>query len=148
LNELISSCVQQHQEFAFRKEINIYLRLHDEIIVQADINMINSVVRNLLNNALKFTMKYGSIYITSKIIKEHVIIYFSDTGIGIPEDSLYKIFQNNNYTTTGTKGERGTGLGLQICKHFLTRNKGNLYINSQPGIGTDACFSLPKKERK
>ena len=142
LCELIASCVTQQLEFASKKNIKIYSAVCENLYIKADINMVNSVLRNLLNNAIKFTPKEGQIIISSKKYNDFVLIYIMDTGIGITKEEFNQLFCADNFSTPGTQNERGTGLGLQICRDFLITNGGALYINSQPGIGTDVCFKL------
>ena len=108
--------------------------------------MINTVIRNLLSNAIKFSENDGTINISCKSENDQILIKIKDDGIGIsPQDQkrLFKIDQY--YSTTGTEGETGTGLGLIICKEFVEKNKGKITVESKLGKGTVFSVYLPKE---
>jgi signal transduction histidine kinase len=108
--------------------------------------MITLVLRNLLSNAIKYTPEKGCIEVGARKDDAGVAIFVKDTGMGIPPDALEKIQQSNFYTTKGTAGEAGTGLGLMLCKEFVARNGGALSIDSTPGKGSTFTFTLPSDE--
>ncbi len=115
-------------------------------IAYADTNMIRSIIRNLVMNAVKFTAKGGTVTIDARNEGSAVVISVSDTGIGIPEANRAKLFSLDGVTTTGTKQEKGTGLGLLLCKEFVDRNKGTIWFDTEEGKGTTFHFSLPVNE--
>ena len=125
-------------------EKNLELELPEaEYIVYADRNMTDLVLQNLISNAIKYCNQGDSITacITNKNGAADISI--KDTGIGIPEDKLNKIFADSFYTTEGTANEKGTGLGLMLCKDFVERNQGVLTLESEFGKGTTISFTLP-----
>lgn len=130
---------------ALRKNINIINRLQDtEVTAMADHNTINSVIMNLLSNAIKFTEPGGIIEISAHAEGEHVRISIRDNGIGIPEQDLQKLFRIDiRHSTKGTSKEKGTGLGLILCKELVENNGGQISVESTPGRGSTFSFTLP-----
>jgi ligand-binding sensor domain-containing protein/signal transduction histidine kinase/CheY-like chemotaxis protein/AraC-like DNA-binding protein len=111
----------------------------------ADYNMIDTVIRNIISNSIKFTEYNGSITISSTETEENVEIKVSDTGVGMTRDQLQKLFSlDKNNISVGTAGEKGTGLGLVISQEFININRGQIKVESQPGKGTDFYVILPK----
>jgi signal transduction histidine kinase len=109
-----------------------------------DKDMLNLVLRNLVSNAIKFTPQKGNIKIGVHENCTLVEVFVQDNGTGISPEALKKINGNDFYSTKGTASESGTGLGLKLCKEFMIRNGGQLYIESKPGKGSTFSFSLPK----
>ncbi len=110
-----------------------------------DNHMINTVIRNLLSNAIKFSNNNGTIGISCKPEKNQILIKIEDNGIGIPPQDLNRLFKiDQYYSTTGTEGETGTGLGLIICKEFVEKNHGKISVESKLGEGTVFKVYLPK----
>src|ERR1700754_1953277 len=126
------------------KNIYIQSKIDRPVFVYADRDMINLVLRNLLSNAIKFTPEEGSICIEAREMRSHIEVLVQDTGTGISQEGLQKLMEENYYTTRGTEGEAGTGLGLMLCKEFLSRNGGRMRIESEPGKGSTFAFTLPK----
>jgi signal transduction histidine kinase len=120
---------------------------HSEVAninIYADPDMIKTVLRNLVSNAIKFTNKYGLINIKSVQADSELIISVSDNGIGITPDNLTKLFKNSEIITTkGTADETGTGLGLLLCKEFVETHGGKIWVESEPGKGCEFKFTLP-----
>ncbi|MGC6431746.1 MAG: tetratricopeptide repeat-containing sensor histidine kinase [Jejuia sp.] len=114
----------------------------------ADKSMIEIVIQNLLANALKFSRKGDSITVSNHISNGSCVISIADTGIGIPEHSLDKLFKSNTYTTMGTNNEKGTGLGLSICKELVELNGGKIWVESKVNIGSTFYVQLPKTKPK
>jgi signal transduction histidine kinase len=111
----------------------------------ADKNIISTVVRNLLNNALKFTNTGGGVEIHAHEIGNNIEVSISDTGIGIDANDLGKLFQlNSSLLNKGTANEEGTGLGLLLCKEFIEKNGGRIWVSSSKGKGSTFYFTLPK----
>jgi signal transduction histidine kinase len=133
----------------FRKEIeNKSLVLNNlmikEYYVFADLDQFNVILRNLISNAIKFTPEHGKISVSSKKQKSNVLIIISDTGVGMTEETIKKIFINTeHFTTFGTNMEKGTGLGLRLAKQMAGMNNGDIYVKSQLGKGTEFIIELP-----
>jgi signal transduction histidine kinase len=126
---------------------HIYIRsgIERPVYVYADRDMINLVLRNLLSNAIKFTPEEGTVSIDAREMRSHIEIFVHDTGTGISQDNLQKLMvEDIYYTTKGTDGEAGTGLGLMLCKEFLSKNGGHMHVQSEPGKGSTFSFTLPK----
>jgi two-component system, sensor histidine kinase and response regulator len=101
-------------------------------------------LRNLVSNAIKFTPEKGTVTISLQLKKSMAEISVRDTGVGISPEAMEKINQNTYFTTKGTSKEAGTGLGLMLCKEFLSKNEGRLNISSEPGCGSIFSFTIPK----
>ena len=129
---------------AYAKNITIYDSTVDHITVYADIDMLKTVLLNLVSNAIKFTNNGGEININAKVNSADVTISVSDNGIGIAPDELSKLFDISEVLTTkGTAGETGTGLGLLLCKEFVGKHGGKIWVESEVGNGSDFIFTLP-----
>jgi signal transduction histidine kinase len=128
------------------KQILIDNTASTPVIAMADKEMIGLVLRNLLTNAVKFTPQGGKITIGVNACEDFVEVYVQDTGTGISKEALQKINENNYFTTKGTASESGTGLGLMLCRDFLSRNSGQLFIESKIGEGSTFSFTLPAGE--
>ncbi|MEM6801913.1 MAG: tetratricopeptide repeat protein [Bacteroidota bacterium] len=125
------------------KEIVLTEEIPDEQMVMADESALHGTFRNLLSNAIKFTPQGGEIHISAHPYQEELRVKIQDSGTGIPEKHLEKIFSLDGTTQTGTEGEKGTGLGLILCKEMIKLNKGKLSVKSKVGEGTRVEFSLP-----
>lgn len=126
------------------KDLHINNQVDYECIAYADYEMTKTIIRNLIGNAIKFTPKKGSITITCNKCNGELIISVKDSGIGIPQDKLDKLFQDNFFTTQGLNKEKGTGLGLKICKEFIEKNNGRIWVESKLEQGTTFFFTLPE----
>ena len=131
---------------AVKKNIQLINQVDDQIKVYADINMMTSVIQNLVSNALKFTHNDG----TGKVILraeeegQHVHIYIQDTGLGMTKTQIETLFEPKiTFSRQGTLGEKGTGLGLVLCKRFIDLNQGSVSVHSKEGEGTLFKVSLP-----
>jgi len=111
--------------------------------VYADKCMIEIVIQNLLTNAVKFTNTGDSITISNKSKDGKALFCVEDTGIGISKENQSKLFENNTFTTTGTKNEKGTGLGLSICKDLVKMNNGKIWVESTLNVGSKFYVELP-----
>lgn len=131
-----------------KKNIVINNNLHHSLQVYADLNMIRSVYRNLFTNAIKFTGVGGSITLNAFSANRQIIISVADTGVGIPADNRDHMFTLSSVTTPGTRQEKGTGLGLLLCKEFIEKNGGRIWFESEEGMGTTFFFSLPQSQEK
>lgn len=129
------------------KEISIKNNIPQNLYANADIDMVNTIVRNLISNALKFTIVGGEINIGGKenIEEETVTIWVEDSGLGISPEKLATIFEaGKNKSVKGTDGEIGTGLGLVICKDFVEKNNGTITVTSNLGKGSTFTITLPR----
>lgn len=145
LQDISILCIQGIETTSSRKSIQIINEIDKNICVFADTNLLMSVFRNLLNNAVKFTRPGGTIRLGAEDKEDRVCIFVSDSGIGIPEERIPTLFRMDELkTTTGTEGEKGTGLGLVICKDFIERMGGSLEVESREGKGSVFRFCLPK----
>jgi signal transduction histidine kinase len=146
IGSMTAQVIQLLQLQADAKQINIQSNIDATAIVKADKDMINLVLRNLLSNAIKFTATKGSIEIGINDLNDCVEVFIKDNGQGISPESLRALSHNNYFTTYGTAKEPGTGLGLMLCKEFLLKNGGQLFIESEPGSGSTFSFTLPRPE--
>jgi signal transduction histidine kinase len=126
------------------KNIRIINNIKKNVMVTGQQDMLQLVLRNLVSNAIKFTPENGCVHIGVESGKENVEVYVKDSGIGLSESDLEKINHNEYFTTRGTSSEKGTGLGLMLCKEFLAKNHGTLHITSEQGIGSRFSFRLQK----
>jgi len=126
-----------------QKGITLRNNLEGTLDAFADLNMMRSVLRNLLTNAIKFTKPDGVITINAYRVDNRIIISVSDTGVGIPSSNRKRLFTLTSITTAGTHQEKGTGLGLILCKEFVEKNRGKIWFETEEGIGTTFYFSLP-----
>jgi signal transduction histidine kinase len=126
------------------KNLTIHYSSADHIKVFADVDMLKAVLRNLVSNAIKFTNSGGKININAEQNSENVTVSVSDNGVGIPSDNLIKLFDISEVLSTkGTEEETGTGLGLLLCKEFVEKHGGKIWVESVVGKGSDFKFTLP-----
>jgi len=145
LTEKVNSIISILQNNIQKKEIQVYNLIDKSIAVIADKTMLNSIIENLLSNAIKFTPEHGEIVFSALQINDFVKISVKDSGIGIPPEGLDRIFKiDHKYTTAGTRKEKGTGLGLILCKEMVEINKGSIEVESIVGKGTTFIVTLPK----
>jgi signal transduction histidine kinase/Tfp pilus assembly protein PilF len=144
LHEIIKDNVNLVQNNARDKNIKLVDSVDDDLAVWADRNMTDTVIRNLLSNALKYTEQGGEI-ILSNYLKDHkVYISVKDNGVGIADENKRKIFQTDSlHSTYGTMDEKGSGLGLLLCKEFVEKQGGEIFFESERGKGSVFTFSLP-----
>jgi len=144
LKTIIHNTSELYHEIAKNKNITIQNNVISDITVYCDINMIQTVLRNLISNAIKFTNAEGTVTLNSIERNSQVEIQVSDSGIGIiPENIPYIFSIEKNISTPGTKGEKGTGLGLMLCKELIEKQGGKIWVESEVGKGTTFKFTLP-----
>ncbi|MEN8120921.1 MAG: sensor histidine kinase [Bacteroidota bacterium] len=144
LHELIAENIDLVKPEVQQKQIKITTQIPKNLKIYADSYMMDTIVRNLLGNAIKFTDENGNINIIAKSLKDRTIITISDTGIGIKQENVNKLFRiEHNYFALGTNGERGSGLGLILCKEFIDKHKGEIHVESIQGKGSIFKLSLP-----
>lgn len=116
--------------------------------VYADKSMVEIIIQNLITNAVKFSRVGDVITISNKEHHGKSLLCVADTGVGISKENLKKLFQNNNFTTIGTENEKGTGLGLTICKELVELNHGRIWVESTENLGTKFYVELPKTKNE
>ncbi len=130
---------------AEKKNITLSCEINEPVNANADMNMVTTVLRNLVSNAIKFTPEGGKISVAAKEKEEVVEVSVRDTGVGISLENQDKLFkEDSKFTTLGTGQEKGTGLGLILCKEFVERHGGEIWVESREGEGTTFNFTLPK----
>lgn len=149
VNSLINDSVSTLNHLAIKKNIKLINNSNEKDCIEVDVNMLNTSLNNVINNAIKFSHQYSSIQINTFEEKinnlDYIAIEVKDSGVGIEDDRLEKLLSLEfNSSTLGTNNEEGSGLGLILTKEFVEKNKGQLRIMSQLGIGTSIIISLPK----
>lgn len=146
LSEVVKQVIDLHGIIAEKKQVTIENTITDSTRVYADRNMIHTVIRNLISNAIKFSHKGGKVYLSAFENGEMTEIVIRDDGIGMSRENLSMLFRiDTYYSTAGTSGESGTGLGLIICKEFVEKNNGRIRATSMAGQGTAISFTLMRK---
>jgi two-component system, sensor histidine kinase and response regulator len=145
LPEELKILILHLQHLAEDKNINLQLEVPDGLLVFADANMLQTILRNLVTNAIKFSAVGQTVKITARERAGKVYISVSDEGVGINARTIKKLLENNmeNITTFGTNGEKGSGLGLSISIEFIQQHGGELQIESEEGRGSTFTFSVP-----
>lgn len=140
----INEVKQLFNDTALQKSLTIEIKSQENLQVYADKDMINTVLRNLISNAIKYSQTGGIITISIEKRKNELIVIVADNGIGIQKERIDRLFTViDNYSTPGTRNEKGTGLGLILCKEFIEKHHGNIWVESKLGIGSSFGFSLP-----
>lgn len=142
--ELIEDILKIYTDLAKEKSIQLCNNIPENLYFVCDRHHADLIIRNCINNALKFTHEKGRISIESTINHEFVNIIIVDNGTGIAKEKICSLFSiEKHFSEQGTKGEKGTGLGLLLCKEFITKNNGNIHINSKLNQGTELILSFP-----
>lgn len=127
-----------------KKEIDFQNLIPENLELVCDYNMLSTVFRNLISNAIKFTPRNGKVLVGSQIMDNEVVFFVQDSGIGIPKEMIPNLFKVGAKTSRpGTEGEASTGLGLILCKEYIERHKGKIWVESEEGKGTKFLFSIP-----
>lgn len=149
LSNVLQENYNLHRTPAERKGVHLSATIPENLLVFGDREMINTVVRNLVGNAVKFTEKDKRVEISIKEEDHSIIVIVNDQGIGISEENLNKLFRiDEKFKTRGTSGEKGTGLGLILCKDFVEKNGGKILVKSILGEGSEFGFTIPKQNRQ
>ncbi|MCU0436980.1 MAG: hybrid sensor histidine kinase/response regulator [Raineya sp.] len=143
LQEILHTTIELLKPIALAKKITISYQDIQDVIVEADKEMLKTVIRNLISNAIKFCSANDTIEIKTLTSNNQVTIFCNDTGIGISQENLEKIFGKGQLSTQGTNNELGTGLGLLLCKSFVEANGGNIGVTSQENKGSSFWFTVP-----
>ncbi len=148
LKSLVKNSIDIIEERAIEKNIKIITNI-DNINVEINKSSIKTVIRNLLTNSIKFSIKDSEVNISSRILQESNFLEISvkDNGVGIPEHNIDKLFKiESSFSTYGTNREKGTGLGLILCKNLVKKNGGNIWVESKENKGSTFFFTLPIKK--
>ncbi len=146
LKDIIRDNINLFSANAREKGIEINDRVNEQLVVWGDVNMTNTIIRNLLSNAIKYTDSGGSVELLSDEQNGMVEISVADDGTGISGEDQKKLFRVDSvYTTHGTHDEKGSGLGLLLCKEFVEKQGGTIRLSSRKGKGSVFTFSIPKK---
>lgn len=143
VNALINDVIQLLRLQAEAKKIYVEAKMSSSVYVYADREMVHLVLRNLLSNAIKFTPENGAIQLGASDAGSYVEVFVQDTGTGMDAATLKKVNASNYFSSRGTSNEPGTGLGLMLCREFLNKNGGKMYVESEPGKGSVFSFTLP-----
>ena len=144
LSEVVAGNLNLMQTTAQKKGIHLQTDPNGNLRVYADKNMLDSVLRNLISNAIKFTPSGGSVVVGASERGDHAEVSVRDNGIGMSPSTLQHLFRLDAYhTTPGTDAEKGNGLGLILCKEFVEKNGGTLRVESTEGQGTTFRFTVP-----
>jgi signal transduction histidine kinase len=143
LNEIVNEKLYLFLTIAQHKNITLVNELMPNTQVFVDENHVNIILQNLLSNALKFTYSGGTITVTSQKIDKMAKITVKDTGKGMDKEQQNKLFSSQYFTTKGTAGEQGNGLGLLLVKELVEKNGGKIWVTSEEGKGSAFCFLLP-----
>ena len=144
LATIIKEVLQISSSIAKIKNITLNYIQSDAIEVYTDVNMLKIVLRNLISNAIKFTNPNGKIEVSAIQNQNHIEITVSDNGVGMNEETRNKLFKiDSTIITTGTAAEKGSGLGLILCKEFVEKQRGEIWVESKLGKGSDFKFTLP-----
>ncbi|WP_445592133.1 tetratricopeptide repeat protein [Sunxiuqinia sp. sy24] len=146
LNLVIKNNIILNTRFAKRKKIELTSNVEEGIMVYADHNMVDLIIRNLLSNAIKFTPEEGKVHLNVTAIDDTAYqVSVQDSGVGIAEKDIPRLFDKNDHLSTyGTDNEKGSGLGLILCQEFVAMNGGVLKVESEPGKGSTFSFTLKK----
>ena len=148
LKKLIDDNISDLRLPSSKKEIIVFSDVKADMPVFSDKNIINAVLRNLLNNAIKFTHRFGTVKISAVNDGNEVTVSVTDTGIGIPEKNIDDLFRiDTKYSRPGTGMEQGTGLGLKICKEFIEMQGGKIRVESIVNEGSEFIFTVPAFDR-
>lgn len=143
-SEVVQEIITLSKTIAKSKNIALECSCTDNLEIFADVNMLHTVVRNLISNAIKFTNVGGHIKVSTALKQDHVEITISDNGIGINKEKCTELFSiASNTTTLGTADENGSGLGLVLCKEFIQKNNGDIWVESEENKGSNFIFTLP-----
>ena len=147
--EMAEQHIQLFTSYSQNKDILLSIDSQGRPIAFADRNMVSAIIRNLLNNAIKFTNKGGEVHVNIQNADNYAELSITDIGVGMSEENLEKLFTSDQtFRSKGTADEAGTGLGLLLCKRFVTINNGCIHAESAPGKGSRFTITLPLKAQE
>ena len=145
LHEVTQLCIDDVENQSQFKDIDVINKVQENFHIIADINLLKTILRNLINNAVKFTDRNGMVSVSCFKDKNDVVITVEDTGVGIKKKDIQKMFKIDQVTSKpGTNRERGSGLGLILCKEFVEKHGGTIWVESEPDVGSVFKFTIPK----
>ncbi len=143
VTQLVDMTLEVLSITAESKDIRLNKDIPEDVTVFADPNMFNTILRNLVSNAIKFTNQNGQVTVTATKEKGFTVVSVTDNGIGLSDKDQTKLFRlDSNRTTPGTEDEKGTGLGLILCKEMVDKHQGKIWVESKPNAGASFFFSL------
>lgn len=143
-NALLDNVLSTIIGLVYNKNIQIETSLEPDTFIAIDPELTNTILRNLITNAIKFTSSGGKIKISSQTENKMLLFCVEDSGVGIQEENISKLFRiDSKYSKLGTNGEKGTGLGLILCKEFVEKQGGEIWAESEFGNGSKFFFSVP-----
>jgi signal transduction histidine kinase len=144
MKHVCSEVIEQFKDQTERKDISMLFSQSENILVWVDPDMFKTILRNLLSNAIKFSHNQGQIHVVVEKTKDFVMVTVSDTGVGINAADQKKLWQvDGSITNRGTDNEKGSGLGLLLCKEFVEKHGGHIWVDSEPCKGSDFKFTIP-----
>lgn len=145
LDEMITEIIQDTEDLWAEKMLQVTYDLpSEESTILADRNMLSTILRNLLTNAIKFSERNSKVHVSAKKNDKEILVSVKDQGVGIPAEKIGKMFTiGESESTPGTNNEKGTGLGLLICKEFIDKHNGRIWAESEEGKGSVFSFALP-----
>jgi PAS domain S-box-containing protein len=148
LSEIVSKTTNILQSFAMNKNITMNININNEYFAHCDSDILNTVLRNLISNAIKFSNENSSIEIKAQVYVQNtdfIKISIKDNGVGMSDEQIKNLFKlESNKSSVGTKNEKGSGLGLILCHDFVTMNKGHIWVESEENKGSTFFFTIPK----
>lgn len=143
MRDIVDENIRLLQPLATSKEVMLQNVIASELKGYADKEMVRLVLRNLISNGIKFCRAGDSVTLSATIKEEMLLIAVQDTGVGITPEVQQKLFGKGSYSSRGTANEKGSGLGLALCKDFVEHNGGSIWVESTPGKGSTFMFTLP-----
>jgi len=145
LQSSVFNCVSHLTRIAVKKNLDIKVNIPDSIYVDADERLLNEVITNLISNAVKFSRENDSVEVTANVFNEDFVEFVvKDEGVGISDINKEKLFKIGKlFSTEGTKGEKGTGLGLTLAKQIIEKHRGEIWLYSEEGKGSEFHFTIP-----
>jgi len=145
INENVTEIIALLEPNFRKKQIIVVNKIEKETLVYADKKVLSTILRNIISNAIKYTNNNGVIVLETKDLGDEIAVSISDNGIGISDENKAKIFKIEiHHTTVGTNQEKGTGIGLILCKELIEKHGGKIWVESQFGKGSEFIFTLPK----
>ena len=149
ISTLINNIAELLYDQAHQKSVIVSLNLQHNLVAFADKAMVSTMLRNLVSNAVKFTPPGGKVTVSTKQVQDDLIISVTDNGVGIKKEDIKKLFRlDENHSTLGTQNEKGTGLGLILCKEFAEKHGGKIWVESEFGKGSTFYLTIPQPTRK
>jgi len=144
IDKVIQSNIALLKPNATAKDIELVSSVDEQLVAMADRNMLDVVIRNLISNSIKFTGEQGKIEVSVEEENSHLKVSVKDNGVGMTPEQTQKLFTASVSSTKGTKSEKGTGLGLLLCKEYVELNGGKIQVKSEPEKGSIFYFSVPR----